>query len=54
MKSTEQNFDPEEGSAAADPLGWTLAMGLCNILIAATILGCILFVAIENGMFHLY
>lgn len=36
--SLRNEFDVVESAAASAPLGWRLGMGLCNLLIAASVL----------------
>ncbi|NNM70862.1 hypothetical protein [Enterovirga aerilata] len=43
-----------EGAGSPDPLGWKLAMALCNLLIALTLLGFVGYLAIETRSLELF
>jgi hypothetical protein len=38
MTPADRDLFAEEGPGSPAPLGWTLAMGLCNVLIALILL----------------
>ena len=54
MTPTEHQLYSREGAGSSDPIGWTLAMGLCNLLIALVLLAFVTIVAIELRAFELF
>jgi hypothetical protein len=47
MNVADHQLDRRRGAGSSDPLGWTLAMRLCNALIAVILLAFLVFVALE-------
>lgn len=53
MQAAERDIYADQGVEGAAPVGWSLAMALCNALIAASILAFLGFVAYDTSGFGL-
>ena len=54
MSTSREHYEAIESAPATSPLGWRLGMGLCNLLVAATILGFALFAIYEAKLLDLF
>ena len=54
MSISRDHYEALESAPEASPLGWRLSMGLCNLLVAATILGFALFALYEAKLLELF
>ena len=54
MSISRDEYQAIESAPETSPLGWRLSMSLCNLLVAATILGFALFALYEAKLLDLF